>query len=179
MEKSPSESPLEIAEIQLRNNLKMLAHLEKQTNGIMDLTNGRRWQRHKVNLEMKLDKAHALITNMVELKIEQNLEEQVINKWVHQQENSLEQYKRALGELEQKLTETECEMAARKEQEKQLQLLDKKDNRRAYQRKLVEELELKHQERLRMEQQTAKLPKLQMTKFKGTLFRLVSFLGTV
>ena len=80
-----------------------------------------------------------------------------------------------LNEVDNILTVTEQEKAARKQQEmekqeaeKQLRILDGKDKRKGYQRKLDEELELQRLERFKKEHQTVKLPKLTITPFKGT-----------
>ena len=54
------------------------------------------------------------------------------------------------------------------EAEKHLLILDEKDKWKAYKRKLDEKLELQCLERFKKEQQTAKLPKLTITPFKGT-----------
>ena len=166
---------METADIRLRNNLKMLKCLGEQTKDIFESKNERKWQRHQSNLETKLNDTHALITSIVELKIAKNIEEEVINEWSKEQESALEHFEHMLDELDNILTLTEQEKAARKQQEidereaeKRLRILDEKDKRKAYQRKLDEELELQRLERFKKEQQTAKLPKLTITSFKGT-----------
>ena len=119
---------------------------------------------------------------MVELKIASNKVEEEINKWARKQESRLEVYEHSLSELENKLTKVEQEKAARKQQEieaheelKQLRILDEKDKQKAYQRKLDEELKQQHLERLKTEQQTAKLLKLEITKFNGTCLDWLRF----
>ena len=110
-------------------------------------------------METKLNDAHALITSIVELKIAENIEEEVINEWSKEQESALEHFEHMLDELDNILTLTEQEKAARKQQEidereaeKRLRILDEKDKRKAYQRKLDEELELQRLERFKKEQ---------------------------
>ena len=176
MDNSTVKSAMETAEIRLKNNLKMLKRLGEQTKDIIESKNERKWQRHQSNLETKLNDTHALITSIVELKIAENIEEEVINEWSKEQESALEHFEHMLDELDNILTLTEQEKAARKQQEidereaeKRLRILDEKDKRKAYQRKLDEELELQRLERFKKEQKTAKLPKLTITPFKGRL----------
>ena len=175
MENPTVKSPLEIKETQLKNNLKMLNHLGQQTQEIIDSKNERKWQRHQINLETKLNDAHKLITNIVELKIAENIEEEEINEWSKRQETLLERFENELDKFNNILDVSEQEKAARKqleiderEEERRLRFMDEEDKRRAYQRKLDEELELKRLERFRVEQESAKLPKLTITPFKGT-----------
>ena len=172
MDNSTVKLAMETAEIRLRNNLKMLKRLGER---IIESKNERKWQRHQSNLETKINDTHALITSIVELKIAEDIEEEVINEWSKEQESALEHFEHMLDELDNILTLTEQEKAARKQQEidereaeKRLRILDEKDKRKAYQRKLDEELELQRLERFKKEQQTAKLPKLTITPFKGT-----------
>ncbi|CAB4029540.1 Hypothetical predicted protein [Paramuricea clavata] len=110
---------METAEIRLRNNLKMLKRLGEQTKDIIESKNERKWQRHQSNLETKLNDTHALITSIVELKIAENIEEEVINEWSKEQESALEHFEHMLDELDNILTLglTEQEKAARKQQE--------------------------------------------------------------
>ena len=105
-------------------------------------------------METKINDTHALITSIVELKIAENIGEEVINEWSKEQESVLEHFEHMLDELDNILTLTEQEKAARKQQEidereaeKRLRILDEKDKRKAYQRKLDEELELQRLER--------------------------------
>jgi hypothetical protein len=53
----------------------------------------------------------------VELKIAENTEEEVINEWSKEQESALEHFEHMLDELDNILTLTEQEKAARKQQE--------------------------------------------------------------
>ena len=82
----------------------------------------------------------------MELKIAENTEEEVINEWSKEQESVLEHFEHMLDELDNILTLTEQEKAARKQQEidereaeKRLRILDEKDKRKAYQSKLDED----------------------------------------
>jgi hypothetical protein len=80
MDNSTVKSAMETAEIRLKNNLKMLKRLGEQTKGIIESKNERKCQRHQSNLETKINDTHALITSIVELKIAENIEEEVINE---------------------------------------------------------------------------------------------------
>ncbi|CAB4029742.1 Hypothetical predicted protein, partial [Paramuricea clavata] len=63
----------------------MLKRLGEQTQYIIEWKNERKWQRHQsINLETKLNDTHAL-TSIVELKIAENIEEEVINEWSKEQ----------------------------------------------------------------------------------------------
>ena len=110
----------------------------------------------------------------------------MVNEWSKEQESVLEHFEHMLDELDNILTLTEQEKAARKQQEidereaeKRLRILDEKDKRKAYQRKLDEELELQRLERFKKEHQTAKLPKLTITSFKGTCLDWFRFWETI
>ena len=139
MENPTVKSPLEIKETQLKNNLKMLNHLGQQTQEIIDSKNERKWQRHQINLETKLNDAHKLITNIVELKIAENIEEEEINEWSKRQETLLERFENELDKFNNILDVSEQEKAARKqleiderEEERRLRFMDEEDKRRAY-----------------------------------------------
>ena len=114
MENPTVKSPLEIKETQLKNNLKMLNHLRQQTQRLIDSKNERKWQRHNINLETKLNDAHKLITNIVELKIAENIEEEEINEWSKRQETLLERFENQLDKFNNILDVSEQEKAARK-----------------------------------------------------------------
>ena len=71
----------------------MLNHLGQQT---IDSKNERKWQRHQINLETKLNDAHKLITNIAELKIAENIEEEM-NEWSKRQETLLGRFENKAG----------------------------------------------------------------------------------
>ena len=113
MENPTVKSPLEIKETQLKNTLKMLNHLGQQTQEIINSKNERKWQRHQINLEKKLNDAHKLITNIVELKIAENIEEKEINQWSKRQETLLERFENELDKFNNILDVSEQEKAVR------------------------------------------------------------------
>ena len=161
--------------VQLRNNLKLLSHLEKETTEILDSGNKRKWQRHQANLETKLEKAHSLVTDIMELKIAEDLDQDEIDKWAREQRENLEQYEETLSAVEAQLTVNEEARAAKKweemearEDERRQKILREDDERRKQQRELDEELEKKRHERLVSQESTAKLPKIEIEQFNGT-----------
>ena len=72
---------VDAARIQMQTQFKMLAYLDKQTHEFVASGNEKKLQRQKGNLEAKIESVHTLITNMVELKMEQLLEEPEITTW--------------------------------------------------------------------------------------------------
>ena len=173
---TPLENRMDTTKVKLQTQLKMLQHLDRQTKELLTSKNERKLQRHQANLGAKIEETHALVISLVEIKIEQGLEEEEITEWSEDQEEILECYEEPPGLVESELIEIKREKDARKhdeiearEEEKRVRLLREEKNRREKQREIENQVEDRHLERLRAEQQTAKLPKLEIRKFKGTL----------
>ena len=95
----------------------MLQHLDRETKELLTSKNERKLQRHQANLSAKIEEAHALVTSLVEIKIEQGLEEEEITEWSEDQEETLERYEEPLGLVESELIEIEREKEDRKHDE--------------------------------------------------------------
>ena len=95
----------------------MLPHLDRQTKELLTSKTERKLQRHQANLSAKIEEAHALVTNLVKIKIKQGLEEEEITQWSEDQEETLERYEESLGLVESELIGIEREKEARKHDE--------------------------------------------------------------
>ena len=175
---APLENRMDTTKVKLQTQLKMLQHLDRQTNKWLTSKNERKLQRHRANLRAKIEEAHALVTSSVKIKIEQGLEEDEITEWSEDQEETLKHYEESLGLVESKLIEIEHEKEAQKhdkiearEEAKRVKLLQEEENRR----EIENQLEDRCLKRLRAEKQTAKLPKLEISKFKGTPLDWIRF----
>ena len=160
----------------------MLQHLGRQTKDLLTSKNERKLQRHQTNLSAKIEEAHALVTSLVEIKIEQGLKEEEITEWSADQEETLELYEESLGLVENELNGIKHEEESRKldeiearEEQRRVRILREEEHRRERQREIENQLEDRRLERLKAEQQTAKLPKLEISKFKGTPLDWVRF----
>ena len=123
-----------------------------------------------------------LMTSMVELKMEQLLKESEITTWYREEELTLEPYERSLALVESTLDKIEHEREQRKQQEveaweheKRPGIKKEEDEQRDKLRLSDAELERKRVEKWKAEQQAAKLPKLEISKFKVTPLDWIRF----
>ena len=161
---------------------KILAYLDKQTHEFVTSGNEKKLQRQKGNLEAKIESVHTLITSMVELKMEQLLEEPEITTWSREQEQTLKPNEQSLALVESTLDKIEPEREQRKQQEveaweheKRLRIRKEEDQQRDKLRRIDAELENKRVVKRKAEQQAVKLPKLEISKFKGTPLDWIRF----
>ena len=114
---TPLENRMDATKVKLQTHLKMLQHLDRETKELLTSKNERKLQRHRANLSAKIEEAHALVTSLVKIKIEQGLEEEEITVWSEDQEGTLERYEESLGLVESELIEIEREKEAQKHDE--------------------------------------------------------------
>ena len=95
----------------------MLKRLGDKTKDIIESKNERKWKRHQSNLEMKVKDTHSLSTSRVQLKIAENVQEDVINEWSKEPEFALGHFKQMLDEVDDILTVIKQEKTAKKQWE--------------------------------------------------------------
>ncbi|CAB4002990.1 Pro-Pol poly [Paramuricea clavata] len=108
-----SKTPMDrvtVVQKQLETSFKVALHLDSQTETILESKNERKLQRHKGNLEEKLNKLHGLVSAMIELTFEQRLDLEAVDEWAtepnKEQQPAVEDQTYAKEELGTKPAET-------------------------------------------------------------------------
>ena len=160
----------------------MLDGLKGQVSANLVSRNVRQLTRLTKQIQDKVDECQELIANITETKLTEEEDEEVLKQWTESQEKMMLTYDELLDDIddflkEKRLEEREQEMEREREveREKRDRYRKEEEDRFERQRRFELELEEKKLRRLKEEQQKARLPKLQMSKFDGSVVDWVRF----
>jgi hypothetical protein len=125
-------------------------------------------------LEEKLNKLHGLVSAMIELKFEQGLDLEAVDEWATEPNKVIEGYEHSLEAVEGLLQKMDDDKEARKrhdiqarEEEKRMRIRQEEEEKQERLRRHDLQCEEIRLQRWKEEQNTARLPKLEISKFKG------------
>ena len=167
---------------QLIAKIKILGKLLMQTDTTLGGGNERKIHRLKDQIQNKVDECYSLITEISEMKLLNEDDEDAVSIWTTEQENKMELYEvefqkfdNFFGDLKEQIENEEIfkSEAAAENQRRQTLLLD--EERFERKKQLESQLEADKLKRAQVEKSKAKLPKLEISKFDGTFVDWLRF----
>ena len=155
---------------QLIAKIKILGKLLMQTNTTLGGGNERKIHRLKDQIQNKVDECYSLITEISEMKLLNEDDEDAVSIWTTEQENKMELYEVELQKFDNFFRDLKKQIeneeifkseAAAENQRRQTLLLD--EERFERKKQLESQLEADKLKRAQVEKSKAKLPKLEIT----------------
>jgi hypothetical protein len=174
------ESEKSVQQLNIKQTL--LNALEEQVSTTLTSKNVRKVKRIQQQLQEKSEECFSLVSRITELKLMEGEDPTNVKGWSRQEEEKLLQCDDLMEDLDdfirnqQKQGDQEATLRELQlEDDRRLRRLKEEDERLDRQRVFEMELEEKKMKRQQAQDQKAKLPKLQITRFDGTIIDWVRF----
>lgn len=102
----------EIVGKNLDTAFKVAQHLNSQTQAVAQ----KKFQRHREDIEQKVNKLHDLVSRMIKLKFERGLDVKEEDKWATEPNKSIENYENSLEIVEDQLRRLDDKEAKKREE---------------------------------------------------------------
>ena len=169
-------------EKEMRIKIKLLDGHRGQVAALLVARNVRQLTRLSSQMKTKVDECYDLVSTITEMKLNEDEDEESATDWSMNASRKLQTYDDTLDDIEELLKEVKEEEANKErrkdreeEEDRRRRWRQEEENRIEKQRKFELDMEDKRMKRLTEETQKAKLPKLQISKFDGSVIDWVRF----